>query len=226
MKTVRLSESLKRDIVKQAIEKFDKANPDQVYPSDGAKLLTKYGVTDKVQETITSFKQIWGRDIPMEDVERVHVRSTATVMDEVWDDEQDGYVEKPKEDTRSYTLDIPTTPIPSFMSEYRDFYLDVPPEDKTFIACYQVEVANDNLNKKRREYRNNLESTLEKFHTLNQLMKAAPYMKDLVPDDRLQKMYEKDERGERVKEQAEMAENELKDLREVLLEDKLLGDDV
>ena len=63
MKTVRLSESLKRDIVKQAIEKFDKANPDQVYPSDGAKLLTKYGVTDKVQETITSFKQIWGRDI-------------------------------------------------------------------------------------------------------------------------------------------------------------------
>jgi hypothetical protein len=82
------------------------------------------------------------------------------------------------------------------------------------------------MNKKRREYRNNLESTLEKFHTLNQLMKAAPYMKDLVPDDRLQKMYEKDERGERVKEQAEMAENELKDLREVLLEDKLLGDDL
>ena len=56
-------------------------------------------------------------------------------------------------------------------------------------------------------------------------MKVRPYIKDCVPQDRLQKMHEKDDRSERVKQQADLAENELSELREVLLEDALLGDD-
>ena len=50
-------------------------------------------------------------------------------------------------------------------------------------------------------------------------------MKDLVPQDKLTKMYEKDDRTARRQELAEVAENELQDLRETLLEDALLGDD-
>ena len=46
-----------------------------------------------------------------------------------------------------------------------------------------------------------------------------------MPQERLEKMHEKDDRSERRKEQAEWADNELSDLREVLLEDALLGDD-
>ena len=64
---------------------------------------------------------------------------------------------------------------------------------------------------------------MERFSTLNQLLKAAPYMKDLVPQDKLTKMYEKDDRSGRRAELAEVAENELQDLRETLLEDALLG---
>ena len=56
-------------------------------------------------------------------------------------------------------------------------------------------------------------------------MKAAPYIKDLVPQDKLTKMYEKDDRTARRKELAEVADHELKELRETLLEDSLLGDD-
>ena len=56
-------------------------------------------------------------------------------------------------------------------------------------------------------------------------MKAAPYMKDLVPQERIQKMHEKDDRTGRRQEQAEIADTELAELREVLLEDALLGDD-
>ena len=225
MKTVRLSEQLKRDIKKNALEKFEKANPKQTYPADGAKLLTKYGVMDKVEQTKTSFKEIWDRDVPMETVERVQLSSTHTVLEQEYDYEKGEDVEREVDKSFSYTLNVPDTSIPSFMVDYRDFKLVVPADDETFIACYQVQVANDNLSEETRTFRRNIEETLEKFHTLNQLIKAAPYIKDLVPDDRLQKMYEKDERGERVKQQAEMAENELKDLREVLLEDKLLGDD-
>ena len=60
MKTVRLSEQLKHDIKRNALEKFEKANPKQTYPADGAKLLAKYGVMDKVEQTKTSFKEITG----------------------------------------------------------------------------------------------------------------------------------------------------------------------
>ena len=84
---------------------------------------------------------------------------------------------------------------------------------------------NSNRDRKKREYVNNLDTVLHKFSTLNQLMKAAPYIKDLVPQDRLQKMHEVDDRSGRKREQAEIADNELSELREVLLEDALLGDD-
>ena len=70
-----------------------------------------------------------------------------------------------------------------------------------------------------------LEEVMHRFSTLNQLLKAAPYIKDLVPQEKLTKMYEKDDRSARRKELAEVADNELQDLREVLLEDALLGDD-
>jgi hypothetical protein len=225
MKTVRLSEELKRQIKKNALDKFEKANPEQTYPVDGAKLLTKYSVMDKIERTQTSFKEIWGRDVPMESVERIQLQSTAMVPKEEWDHDKEEYVQREQEDNFSFTLNVPTTPMPSFMVDYRDFKLKVPPEDETFVECYQVQIANDNLREETRTFRRNIEDTLDKFHTLNQLIKAAPYIKDLVPSDRLQRMYEKDERGERVKQQAEMAEHELSDLREVLLEDKLLGDD-
>tara|TARA_B100000927_G_scaffold177651_1_gene143083 strand:+ start:1635 stop:2312 length:678 start_codon:yes stop_codon:yes gene_type:complete len=225
MKTVRLSEQLKHDIKRKAIDKFEKANPKQTYPADGAKLFTKYGIADKVLRTKAAFKEIWDRDVPMDSVERIQLSSTAMETRKQWDHEKEDYVEQQEESNFTFTLNIPITKIPSFMVNYSDFKLEVPPDDETFIECYQVQVANDNLSSELSAFRRNIQETLDKFHTLNQLLKAAPYIKDLVPEDRLQRMYEKDDRGKRVKQQAEMADNELSDLREVLLEDKLLGDD-
>ena len=225
MKTVRLSEQLKRDIKRKAIDKFENANPKQTYPTDGLKLFTKYGIADKVLKTKAAFKEIWDRDVPMDTVERIQLTSTAMVSKETWNHEKEEYVQREEEDHFTFTLNIPSTKVPAFMVDYRDFKLEVPPDDETFVECYQVQVANDNLSSETSTFRRNIQETLDKFHTLNQLLKAAPYIKDLVPEDRLQKMYEKDDRGQRVKQQAEMAEHELSDLREVLLEDKLLGDD-
>ena len=93
MKTVRLSEQLKHDIKRNALEKFEKANPKQTYPADGAKLLTKYGVMDKVEQTKTAFKEIWDRPVPMETVERVQLSSTHTVLENEYDYEKSEEVE-------------------------------------------------------------------------------------------------------------------------------------
>ena len=218
MKTVRLSEQLKRDIRRKAEEKFEKVNPKQTYPEDGAVLLTRYNLQDKINKTTKSFKEIWP-DM------KIGTRSVMVDKDDVWDSEKEAYVTKKVEDEFEYTLHVPVTQFPDFLVEYREFSLAVPNNDETFLACYQVEVHNEDLDRKRRAFTNNIQNVLDKFHTLNQLLKADPSLKDLVPSDRLQKMYEKDERGERAKEQQELADTELQDLREVLLEDKLLGDD-
>ena len=88
-----------------------------------------------------------------------------------------------------------------------------------------IENYNSDLRQKKRNYVRQLEDVMYKFSTLNQLLKAAPYIKDLVPQDKLTKMYEKDDRSGRRAELAEVADSELQELREVLLEDALLGDD-
>jgi len=227
MKTVRLSEQLKRDIRRKAEEKFEKVNPKQTYPEDGAVLLTRYNLQDKISKTTKSFEEIWpNMKIDMRGVERLRIKSSLMVdKNDVWDSEKEDYVTKKVEDEFEYTLHVPVTKFPEFLVDYREFTLAVPSDDETFLACYQVEVHNKDLERKKRAFTSNIRDVLNKFHTLNQLLKADPSLKDLVPSDRLQKMYEKDERGERAKEQQELADTELQDLREVLLEDKLLGDD-
>ena len=99
------------------------------------------------------------------------------------------------------------------------------PDNATFLQCVEVEMYNDRIYEKRREYIQNIRNVLDRFSTLNQLMTAAPYIKDLVPQERIQKMHEVDDRTGRRKEQIEIADTELSELREVLLEDALLGDD-
>ena len=46
-----------------------------------------------------------------------------------------------------------------------------------------------------------------------------------MPQEKLTKMYEKDDRTGRRQELAELADDQLQGLREVILEDALLGDD-
>lgn len=217
MKTVRLSQSLKYDIRRAAEKKYNSANPDKEYPDDGMQLFIDEGYQQKIDATSKHFKDIWGFDIPTNIVRTLVISSTVTRTDS----DGDAY-----EDTQSFTLSMPSVEVPTVLVRYGDeMRVKVKPDNPTFLQCVEVQMFNERRSDKKREYVNNLLTVLGKFSTLNQLMKAAPYIKDLVPQDRLQKMHEVDDRSGRKKEQAELAENELSELREVLLEDALLGDD-
>ena len=220
MKTVRLSESLKYDIRKEARKKFNKTNPKKEYPTDGYSILVRYGIIDKLEQTKKYFEELWNRSLPTEQPDNVTIKSDWT-EDRVDENGEDYQVT----DEHQFALSLSNVEIPSFLTRYGDYYLNVPSEDETFVECMSVRMFNDKLDEQEREYINKLDIALDKFSTLNQLVKNAPYIKDLVPQDRLQKMHEKDDRKARAKEQAELAEHELADLREVLLEDKLMGDD-
>ena len=219
MKTVRLSESLKRDIMRAAEAKYKSANPPKEYPQEGMELFITQGYQQKIDATMKHFKDTWSYDMPTSEVRELVISSTVEESDD------DGEGNTHHRD-KSYTLSMPGVVVPQVLVKYGDtMRVTVEPDDATFLACVEVEMFNDRRYEAEREYRRKLDDVLDRFSTLNQLMKAAPYIKDLVPQERLQKMHEKDDRSERRKEQAELADNELSGLREVLLEDALLGDD-
>ena len=216
MKPVRLPERLKEDILEAAEKKIKNTTPDKEYPTDGYKVLDEHGVIDKVNRTQEMFKNIWGYQMRVSDIDQVEIQSEITIVDDDGDKDTQ---------TKSYRLSCGSVDVPSFMSDYGTFTLKVPPTDPTLVECMTVEKYNSDLRRKLYDRKAKLEEVMHRFSTLNQLLKAAPYMKDLVPQDKLTKMYEKDDRTARRQELAEVADNELQDLRETLLEDALLGDD-
>ena len=218
MKTVRLSRNLQEDITRVAEAKFKNANPEKEYPQDGYSVMQRLGVIDKTERTKKMFSEIWDRTLPMQNVDCIQLRSEAVEADD--DGEGNDYTR-----SLSYTLRCPPTEVPKFLCYYDELRLDVPCDDPTIVECMAIENYNTDLRDKKRTYVRQLEDVMYKFSTLNQLLKAAPYIKDLVPQEKLTKMYEKDDRSGRRAELAEVADSELQGLREVLLEDALLGDD-
>ena len=218
MKTVRLSMQLQSDIADAARKKFDNANPKKEYPDDGYSVMQRLGIIDKVEKTKKMFKDIWDRSMPMQTVNYVTLRSEAVEADD--DGEGNEYTRN-----LSYNLSCPPTEVPKFLCFYDELRLDVPCDDPTIVECMAIENYNKDLSDKRYTQINNLRHAMASFSTLNQLLKAAPYVKDLVPQEKLTKMYEKDDRSGRRQELAELADDQLQGLREVLLEDALLGDD-
>jgi len=218
MKTVRLSRQLQDDISRSAEAKFENANPKKEYPQDGYAVMERLGVIDKTIKTKKVFEEIWGRSLPTQEIDNIQLRSEAVEDDD--DGEGNGYTRN-----LSYTLRCPPTEVPKFLCYYDELRLEVLPDDPTIVECMAIENFNNDLRSKKRNYVGQLEDVMYKFSTLNQLLKAAPYIKDLVPQEKITKMYEKDDRSGRRAELAEVAESELQELREVLLEDALLGDD-
>ena len=217
MKTVRLSEQLKRDIKRPAETKYNNANPQKDYPKDGMQLFIDEGYQQKIDLTSQQFKDVWGYEMPTNAVNELQISSTVITEDEDGDEYQND---------KSFILQLPDVIVPKVLVQYGDrMRVKVKPDNPTFLQCVEIEMFNDNLYTKKRDYLENIRGVLNRFSTLNQLMKAAPYMKDLVPQERIQKMHEKDDRTGRRQEQAEIADTELAELREVLLEDALLGDD-
>lgn len=209
---------LQSDITDAARKKFDNANPKKDYPDDGYSVLQRLGIVDKVEKTKKMFKDIWDRSMPMQTVNYVTLRSEAVESDD--DGEGNEYSRK-----LSYNLSCPSTEVPKFLCYYDELRLDVPCDDPTIVECIAIENYNKDLSDKRYTQVRQLQDAMSNFSTLNQLLKAAPYVKDLVPQEKLTKMYEKDDRTGRRQELAELADNQLQGLREVLLEDALLGDD-
>ena len=222
MKTVRLSRQLKWDIAAAADKKFKNANPTRAYPNDGYAVLEQEGIIDKIESTKKMWQSIWNKPLPTTTVDEVQIIAKWTSPENI---DEAGIDRGSREENRTYTLTIPDMEAPEAITRYDSIRISVDHTSETMQECISVNDYNNKLDKTKRDQRWKLEEVMERFSTLNQLLKAAPYVKDLVPQEKLTKMHEVDDRSGRQKELAEVADSELQDLRETLLEDALLGDD-
>ena len=227
MSTVRMSERLIDDIKTQARKKFDNTNPTKDLPTDlGESVADRYELTNKSLATFKFLNDTWA-GLHQEELftyNQIIVNGTESYTDR-WGEEQ----------TRDcdFTLDLNTPrEAPGFIVSGRNYsdngYLKVtlPYNDPVLVECISTQKYNRELSDKRYEFINNLEDTMRKFTTLNQALKATDgAIKDLIPQDKIETVYKKDDRTQRAAELAEIASTELTDLKEIILTDSLLGDD-
>lgn len=225
MKTVRLSGSLLHDIRSNIKNAFARVNPEKEYPSDeGLQVLERQGIVEKIEQTRLHLEELWGDGYLVKERTCEGITISCEVDTNVDDD---GHMQTEK---RSYNLNVPSMKVPAFLlgESYYDSRLDVwvPSDDPTFVKCQEVRMFNEDRHQKREDQIRQFNNLIEEHDitTLNQLLKAAPWLEAHVPADRLQKMNEKDERVKREQRQREYADDAMSDIRETLLEDKLTGD--
>jgi hypothetical protein len=100
---------------------------------------------------------------------------------------------------------------------------------KLLLDCPLVEEAfntrmyNDNQDRGARQYKDKVRETISSFTTLNQALRAWPALKDLVDQDKIDKVYEKVERKAKQQQERESIEIHEQELNSVLLTASLLG---
>jgi len=98
------------------------------------------------------------------------------------------------------------------------------PDCELIAQLFKIRRENDLRANERNNYRRTVSNTIESFTTLNQALKAWPALKDLVSQDKIDKVYEKVERKAKQQQQREAIEVQEQALNSVILTASLLGD--
>jgi hypothetical protein len=240
MSTVRMSDQLQRDITRKAEDMYDKAHPYQEYPEYlGNKIYTKYLKDDL--ESLSSHilsnvpDEMSNRKLQMSEVTDLSIKSTYCIHKNPTDDPQD-YDGEPEYGEYRFELKIiggyQMLKLFNTGSSYNDeIQVDLVintdkavPDCELMAQLYRLKRDNDKRADERNNYRRTVRNTIESFTTLNQALKAWPALKDLVPQDKITKVYEKVERKAKQKQQREAIEVQEQELNSVILTASLLGD--
>jgi hypothetical protein len=240
MSTVRMSDQLQRDITRKAEDMYDKAHPHQEFPEYlGNKIYKKYLKDDL--ENISSHvlsnmpDEMSNRKLRMAEVTDLFVTSNYCIHKNASDNPQD-YDGEPEFGEYRFNLKVvggyEVLKMFNTGSSYSDdLQLDlVINTDKAVPDCelvaqlFKIRRQNDLRANERNNYRRTVSDTIGSFTTLNQALKAWPALKDLVSQDKIDKVYEKVERKAKQQQQREAIEVQEQALNSVILTASLLGD--
>lgn len=240
MSTVRMSDQLQRDITRKAEDMYDKAHPHQEFPEYlGNKIYKKYLKDDL--ENISSHvlsnmpDEMSNRKLRMAEVTDLFVTSNYCIHKNASDNPQD-YDGEPEFGEYRFNLKVvggyEVLKMFNTGSGYNDeMQLDLVintdnavPDCELIAQLFKIRRENDKRADERNNYRRTVSNTIESFTTLNQALKAWPALKDLVSQDKIDKVYEKVERKAKQQQQREAIEVQEQALNSVILTASLLGD--
>ena len=240
MSTVRMSDQLQRDITRKAEDMYDKAHPHQEFPEYlGNKIYKKYLKDDL--ENISSHvlsnmpDEMSNRKLRMAEVTDLFVTSNYCIHKNASDNPQD-YDGEPEFGEYRFNLKVvggyEVLKMFNTGSSYSDdLQLDLVintdkavPDCELIAQLFKIRRENDLRANERNNYRRTVSDTIESFTTLNQALKAWPALKDLVSQDKIDKVYEKVERKAKQQQQREAIEVQEQALNSVILTASLLGD--
>jgi len=241
MSTVRMSDQLQRDITRKAEDMYDKAHPYQDFPEYlGNKIYTKYlkddleNVSSHVLSNIPY--EISNRKLKMAEVTDLNITSNYCIHKNASDDPED-YDGEPEFGEHRFMLKViggyQVLKMFNTGSNYNNDELQLDlvintdnavPDCELIAELYKIRRENDLRANERNNYRRTVSNTIESFTTLNQALKAWPALKDLVVQDKIDKVYEKVERKAKQQQQREAIEVQEQALNSVILTASLLGD--
>jgi hypothetical protein len=250
MSTVRMSSSLQYEIADKAKRTFEKANPAKELDSMlGNKLYDKY-LKEKL-ETMQGFllmeenqAVLLRNTITIREIYQLNLKLVYSELRETTDYDGNDVPEIVTQDMR-FSLPVTNRQIMALLSSEPDSYrdavrvdliLDISGENeegnasKVALDCPLVEEAfntrmyNDNQDRGARQYKDKVRETISSFTTLNQALRAWPALKDLVDQDKIDKVYEKVGRKAKQQQERESIEIHEQELNSVLLTASLLGD--
>lgn len=250
MSTVRMSSNLQYDIANKAQRIFEKANPAKELDSMlGNKLYDKY-LKEKL-ETMQGFllmeenqSVLLRNTISIREIYQLNLKLVYSELRETTDYDGNDVPEIVTEDMR-FSLPVTNRQIMALLSSEPDSYrdavrvdliLDISGENeegnasKAVLDCPLTEEAfntrmyNDNQDRGARQYKDKVKETISSFTTLNQALRAWPALKDLVDQDKIDKVYEKVERKAKQQQERESIEIHEQELNSVILTASLLGD--
>jgi len=241
MSTVRMSDQLQRDITRKAEDMYDRAHPYQEFPEYlGNKIYTKYLKDDL--ENVSSHvlsnmpNEISNRKLKMAEVTDLSITSNYCIHKNATDDPED-YDGEPEFGEHRFMIKViggyQVLKMFNTGSNYNNDELQLDlvintdnavPDCELIAELYKIRRENDLRANERNNYRRTVSNTIESFTTLNQALKAWPALKDLVAQDKIDKVYEKVERKAKQQQQREAIEVQEQALNSVILTASLLGD--
>ena len=249
MSTVRMSSNLQYEIADKAKRMFEKANPEKEFDSMlGNKLYDKY-LKEKL-ETMQGFllmeenqAVLLRNTITIREIYQLNLKLVYSELRETTDYDGNDVPEIVTQDMR-FSLPVTNRQIMALLSSEPDSYRDAVRVDlildisgeieednasKVLLDCPLVEEAfntrmyNDNQDRGARQYKDKVRETISSFTTLNQALRAWPALKDLVDQDKIDKVYEKVERKAKQQQERESIEIHEQELNSVILTASLLG---
>ena len=253
MSTVRMSADLQYKIANNARDTYNVANPEREIPSDvGNKIYDKYlkEKFETIQMFLLSEENISVLDkkcTKIKPISKLRLKLKYCHTQEQVD--HNGVAEMVEvNDNFNFDLSLTNREITALLStdpanDYHDHVAvqlqiditgydndSVPSKDFIDLSCplfselISIRQHNDKVYNGGRDYKQKVQETIASFTTLNQALKAWPALKDFVPQDKIDKVYEKVERKAKQQQQREAIEVQEQELNSVILTASLLGD--